>query len=326
MKQFWQTHKKWITYLKIALAVFTIAFILYKLLVAYQIDKKFIQFQFNFSFQNSLFLLLAILLLFANWGLETAKWHLLINQFEKISYRNSLKAVLSGVTLSIITPNQIGDFAGRVIHLQTLNKIKGSLITVIGHTAQVLVTAIFGMYALLAFTAKADFYVYMYWKQIAFAFFIIHAFAIIAYIRIDILYNILSRTKFFNKIEKYIIVFKSYSKTQLTKVLLFSIIRYTVFMVQYMLLLQFFGVHIGLVNSFIGVVAVFCIQSVVPSFILLDIGLRGAAAIFVFEELSNFDKSIELGVLLAAYSLWIINMMVPSLLGLVFILKHRFSK
>jgi hypothetical protein len=97
-------------------------------------------------------------------------------------------------------------------------------------------------------------------------------------------------------------------------------------MAQYMLLLQFFGVHIGLVNCFIGVVAVFCIQSVVPSFILLDIGLRGAAAIFVFEELSNFDKSIELGVLLAAYSLWIINMMVPSLLGLIFILKHRFSK
>ena len=107
--------------------------------------------------------------------------------------------------------------------MQTLNKIKGSLITVIGHTAQVLVTAIFGMYALLAFTAKADFYVYIYWKQIAFAFFIIHVFVVIGYIRIDLVYNILSSTRFFNKIEKYIIVFKSYSKTQLTKVLLFSI-------------------------------------------------------------------------------------------------------
>lgn len=326
MKQFWQTHKKWITYLKIALAVLTIAFILYKLLVAYQIDKKFIQFHFDFSLRNSLYLVLAILLLFANWGLETAKWHLLINRFEKISFGNSLKAVLSGVTLSIITPNQLGDFAGRVIHLQTLNKIKGSLITVIGHTAQVLVTAIFGMYALLAFTAKVDFYVYIYWKQIAFAFFVMHVFAVIGYVRIDFVYNILSRTRFIGKIEKYIIVFKSYSKTQLTKVLLFSIIRYTVFLLQYVLLLQFFGVHIGLVNSFIGVIAVFCIQSVVPSFILLDIGLRGAAAIFVFEELSNFDKSIELGVLLSAYSLWIINMMIPSLLGLIFILKHRFSK
>lgn len=326
MKRFWQTHKKWITYLKIALAVLTIAFILYKLLVAYQIDKKFIQFHFDFSLKNSLYLVLAILLLFANWGLETAKWHLLINQFEKISFANSLKAVLSGVTLSIITPNQIGDFAGRVIHLQTLNKIKGSLITVIGHTAQVLVTSIFGMYALLAFTAKADFYVYIYWKQIAFAFFVMHVFAVIGFIRIDFVYNILSRTRFIGKIEKYIIVFKSYSKTQLTKVLLYSIIRYTVFLLQYVLLLQFFGVHIGLVNSFIGVVAVFCIQSVVPSFILLDIGLRGAAAIFVFEELSNYDKSIELGVLLSAYSLWIINMMIPSLLGLIFILKHRFSK
>jgi hypothetical protein len=326
LKQFWQTHKKWITYLKIAFAILTILFILYKLFVAYQIDKKVIQFHFNFSFQNSLFLFFAVLLLFANWGLETSKWFLLINQFEKTSYINSLKAVLSGVTLSIITPNQIGDFAGRVIHLHTLDKIKGSLITVISHTAQVLATIIFGMYALLAFTAKADFYVYIYWKQIAFAFFVTHIFAIIGYIRLDLLYNILSRTRFFNKIEKYVIVFKSYSKTQLTKVLFFSIFRYIVFLTQYVLLLQFFGVNIGLLNCVIGVIAVFCIQSVVPSFFLLDIGVRGAAAIFVFEELSNFDKSIELGVLLSAYSLWIINMMIPALLGLIFIIKHRFSK
>lgn len=326
MKQFWQTHKKWITYLKIALAVFTISFILYKLLVAYQIDKKFIQFHFDFSFQNSLYLVFAVLLLFANWGLETAKWHLLINQFEKINYLNSLKAVFSGVALSIITPNQIGDFAGKVIHLKTLNKIKGSLVAVIGNTAQVLVTAVFGTYAILAFATKADYFVFIYWKQLALTFFVMHIFAIIGYLRIDLLYRILSRTKYFNKTEKYIIVFKSYSKTQLFKVLTFSSLRYSVYLIQYVLLLQFFGVHIGLLNCFIGVVAVFCIQSLVPSFILLDIGLRGAAAIFVFEELSNFDKSIELGVLLSAYSLWIINMMLPSLLGLIFILKHKFTK
>ena len=157
MKQFWITHKKWITYVKIALAFFTVAFILYKLLIAYKIDEQVAVFQFDFSFQNTVFLVFAVLLLFINWGLETLKWQLLIQQFEEIKFLDALKAVFSGVTLSIITPNQIGDFAGRVIHLKILNKIKGSLVTVIGHTAQSLVTAVFGMYALLAFAAKSRF-------------------------------------------------------------------------------------------------------------------------------------------------------------------------
>lgn len=325
MKQFWLSHNKWITYLKIALAFFTIAFIFYKLLIAYQIDDKFDSFQFEFSIKNTIYLSLAIILLFANWGLETLKWQLLINQFEEINFLNALKAVFSGVTLSIITPNQIGDFAGRVIHLKTLNKIKGSLITVIGHTAQSLVTAVFGMYALLAFAAKADFYVYIYWKYIAIAFVIMHAVVIFGFIRIDLVYNALSRFRFFTKIEQYVVVFKSYTKTQLTKVFLISALRYTVFLVQYVLLLQFFGVQVGLVNCFIGVIAVFCIQSVVPSFFLLDIGLRGASALFIFGELSNANHTFDLGILLSAYSLWVINMMVPALLGLVFILKHKFS-
>lgn len=325
MKQFWLSHNKWITYLKIALAFFTIAFIFYKLLIAYQIDDKFDSFQFEFSIKNTIYLSLAIILLFANWGLETLKWQLLINQFEEIKFLDALKAVFSGVTLSIITPNQIGDFAGRIIHLKTLNKIKGSLVTVIGHTAQSLVTAVFGMYALLAFAAKADFYVYIYWKYIAIAFVIMHAVVIFGFIRIDLVYNALSRFRFFPKIEQYVVVFKSYTKTQLTKVFLISALRYTVFLFQYVFLLQFFGVHVGLVNCFIGVIAVFCIQSVVPSFFLLDIGLRGASALFVFGELSNGNHAFDLGILLSAYSLWVINMMVPALLGLVFILKHKFS-
>lgn len=326
MKQFWQTHKKWIIAIKIALAIITIAFIVYKLLVAYQIDKKFTQFNFNFAASNLIYLIIAFLLMFANWGLEAAKWNLLINQFEKISYTKAIKAILSGATLSIITPNQIGDFAGRIIHLQTLGKIKGSLITVIGHTAQLMVTGIFGMYALLAFAAKADYEVYLNWKPIAAIFFIIHLLFVAAFIRIDLLYKWLIKSRFFYKIEEYIMVFNAYSKKQLTTVFVYSMLRYLVFLLQYVFLLHFFGVQIGLLNSFIGVIAVFCIQSVVPSFILLDIGLRGASALFIFGELSNFDKSIELGVLLSAYSLWIINMLIPSLLGLSFILKHKFTK
>lgn len=326
LEQFWQKHKQWILFLKIVIAIFTIGFILYKLLVAYQIDTKFKSFQFNFSFSNSLLLFCAIVLLFVNWSLETFKWHLLINQFEKISFFNALKAVFSGVTLSIITPNQIGDFLGRIIHLKTLNKYKGSLVAIIGNTSQVLVTAIFGMYALLFFLAKVDYNIYLLKNTLILILIVIHGFVFFAFIRIDLIYQLLSKFKNFSKIEKYVVVFKSYSKKKLFMLFLLSSVRFSVFVTQYILLLYFFGVKIGLVNSAIAVVAIFCIQSIIPSFILIDIGLRGVSALFVFGELSNFDKSIELGVLLSAYSLWIINMLFPSLIGLYYILKHKFIK
>ena len=325
MKQFWIKNKKWIVYVKTLLAVLTIAFIVYKLFVAYNIDEKFSSFTFDFSITNIIFLFLAIILVLANWGLETAKWHLLINQFEKLSYYNSLKAIFSGVTLSIITPNQIGDFAGRVIHLQTLNKIKGSLITIIGHTAQVIVTGIFGSYALLAFAAKLDYDIYLKWKVIALVILIIHVLVVIAFLNIHLLYRLFQTNKWIKKYEQYIQIFNAYTKSQLAKLLVLSMLRYIVFLTQYVLLLYFFGVHIGFLNAIIGVISIFCIQSIVPSFILLDIGLRGASALFIFGELSNYDKSIELGVLLSAYSLWIINMMIPALLGLYFILKQKFT-
>ncbi len=325
MKQFWTKNKKWIVYVKALLAFFTIGFIIYKLFGAYKIDEKFSSFTFTFSFSNSIILLAVILLMGLNWGFETAKWHLLVNRYEKLSYANSLKAIFSGVTLSIITPNQIGDFAGRIIHLQTLNKIKGSLITVIGHTAQVIITGVFGMYALLAFGAQLDYNIYLKWKIIALVMFIIQVIVIWLYIHIHLLYKYLNLNTWFKKYQHYIQVFNAYNKTQLAKLLLFSCIRYIAFLSQYVLLLYFFGVNIGLVNSIIGVISIFCIQSIVPSFILLDIGLRGASALFIFGELSNYDKGIELGVLLSAYSLWIINMMFPALLGLYFILKQRFT-
>jgi hypothetical protein len=206
-----------------------------------------------------------------------------------------------------------------------LDKIKGSLITIIGNTAQVMTTAIFGMYGLLAFVASIDYNVYQYWKPIALFFLIVQLVAIFFFLRIRLVSSFLNKISFLKKFEKHIAVFKAYSQSQLFKVLVFSFLRYVVFSLQYVLLLYFFIVQIGLIKCNIGAIVLFCIQSVVPSFILLDIGLRGASALFVFNELSNFDKSIELGVLLSAYTLWIINLLIPSLFGLYIILKHKFT-
>ncbi|MBP6303552.1 MAG: hypothetical protein KA501_09240, partial [Bacteroidia bacterium] len=58
---------------------------------------------------------------------------------------------------------------------------------------------------------------------------------------------------------------------------------------------------------------------VVPSFTLSDLGIRGASALYFF----SFFTNKHLAILLSAYGLWVINLIVPALLGLILILRYR---
>jgi hypothetical protein len=50
-------------------------------------------------------------------------------------------------------------------------------------------------------------------------------------------------------------------------------------------------------------------------------GIRGALALFFIGQFSTFN----LGILQAAYSLWIINMMLPGLVGLFYLLTFKWK-
>jgi hypothetical protein len=119
------TYKAFIKTLKVLLLLVVTGFIVYKLFYAYHIDTRFRDYQMAKEVGGWYYLALAIALMLVNWGLESLKWKYLIENFEPIDFSTAIKAVFSGVTLSVITPNQIGDFAGRVIHLEVMNKFRG---------------------------------------------------------------------------------------------------------------------------------------------------------------------------------------------------------
>lgn len=334
-----QTHQyqKLIKAAKFALLLIISLFIIYKLVYRYKINKLFQQFSVSEHLNSYLFLTAALILLIFNWGLESVKWQRLINKYEPLTLAASFKAVLSGVCLSIITPNQIGDFAGRVIHLQTLNKIKGSLVTVIGHTAQVLITCFFGLFALwnllivvqnkgILFPENIDWSIHLIEKANSFytyflpiLFILLVVLSTWVYLNLQSVYLYFKRYTWVLKLEKYVQVFEAYSPRELFVILGISFVRYLVFLLQYYLLLVFFDVQIEPLYAFCCIIATFCVQSVVPSFFLLEIGLRGASALWFFGMFSNQTP----GILMAAYSLWIINMMLPALLGMWFIYKVK---
>ena len=299
---------------KILFLLIVSVFIVYKLFYAFKINDLFQNYDISEQVGSWFYILIVLILMILNWGLEAVKWRQLILKFEFISFKTAVKAVLSGVTFNIITPNQIGDFAGRVIHLQTMNKWRGSLVTVIGHFAQVIVTLFFGLCAFAYFAEQ--FIDFSFLLPIGFGAIIILLFI---FLRLHDIYHAIKHWPFIHKIEKYVNVFESFSASNLLHILLISMMRYLVYLSQYYFLLQFFKVEIDLVPTIACIIGTFCVQSVVPSFLLLEIGLRGASALTFFTIFTNNQE----GILLAAYSLWVINILLPALLGMYFIYKVK---
>lgn len=308
------TYQKAIRIAKPLLVVVLTIFIFYKLLFTYKIHQRFEQYDLLHHHGSYLILVLAFVLLFVNWGIESIKWHKLINRFEPMPFLTATKAVLSGVTLSIITPNQIGDFVGRVIHLEVLNKLKGSLITVIGHTAQVIITLFFGVISLSYFSIH--YAGIWYWIPVAIVFLIG---LIFVYLRMNQTYQYVKEVKWLKGLAAYADVFSTFNSKELLQILGWSFLRYLVFLFQYYLLLHFYEVEIDVLPAIACIIGTFCVQSVVPSFLLLEIGLRGASALAFFQLFSSNQE----GILLAAYSLWMVNMLLPALIGMYFIYQVR---
>ena len=86
-----------------------------------------------------------------NLSIETFKWRLLILEIQHIKFVTAFKAVLSGITLGIFTPNRIGDIGGRLFFIEKGKRTYGLLATSIGSFAQFLTTIIMGIIGFFLF-------------------------------------------------------------------------------------------------------------------------------------------------------------------------------
>lgn len=74
-----------------------------------------------------------------------------------------------------------------------------------------------------------------------------------------------------------------------------------------------------MIEVFKNIPLIFFVQSVIPSMALLELGIRGAAAVhFLSPYTSN-----HLGILSGAYSLWIVNLVIPAAIGAIILLVSR---
>ena len=269
---------------------------------------------------------LVFILMIVNWSLEALKWRFAVKQVQPISFFRSLKAVFSGVSFSVSTPNRIGEYLGRVLHLKEGNRLKVISLTILCSFSQLIITLLFGLVSLWILEDKLIDSGISGWpawiKMILTGGAIVFIFLTVLYFRLNSLVSWVIKWKWFNKYTWLINELGKLSATLLIKLLSFSFLRYLVFITQYLLLIKFFGLEIGLWQGFWSMALVFLVMSVIPNIALLEIVQK----IFVTEKILGIFTSNILGIGLATTVIWVINLMIPAAIGSLLILGIKIFK
>lgn len=270
---------------------------------------------------------LVIIMVFVNWGLEARKWQLLMRSIQPMGFFTAFKSVLCGVTLSLNTPNRIGEYGGRILFVQDGNRIKAITLSIAGSIAQLIITMLMGCLGLtwLFFTTEASDQVMgisVFWLRI-FLYGSIFGTVIfvIFFFRLGWLIQLIDKLPYAEKFSRYINVLETFEAKILLRLLSISFFRYIVFVLQYILMLQLLQVEQNVWTGFWLITVMFWILAIIPSFAIADLGIRGTVAKTLFYYSSNV-----LGILTVTFGIWFVNLFIPALLGSLLILGIKIRK
>lgn len=270
---------------------------------------------------NLLLLLIVSILMPFNWLLESIKWEILIQKIQPITLLQSFKAVISGITIGLATPNRIGEIGGRTLFIKKGKRSYAAIATWIGSYSQFIVTISIG-------TASLIIYLFFYKRiesillhySVAFVLIIFFMLNIWFYYKSDKLLLILVKIPLLKTKLQQIGYLKKISTADLSKIIFFSLFRFLIFSTQYYLLLIFFNISISCMDAYISISLIYLFSTLIPTTTIAELGIRSSFAVFF---IGVYSENI-LGIILASFTLWIINLAIPAILGSFFLFKNKF--
>lgn len=271
-----------------------------------------------FSGNGLITLLFCILLIPVNWGVESYKWKIITAPIESISFLNASRSVYSGICLGNLAPARATEFIAKIIFFKPENRPQITVLHFVNGMFQLSITYIIGFVA-LAFKMNGfgDEYVWIAYTAISTAVLVIIIF-IACLVKIDsVLKFITTRISKQQQIETAAYKF---TKIQLMQLFGLSAIRYVVFFIQFVLLIKLFAGNFDL-NIGFGIALYFLITTTIPMISFLEAAIRAAVALVVFKS-AGFSNT---GLALASISVWLLNIILPSILGYIILLKQNFD-
>jgi hypothetical protein len=258
-----------------------------------------------------------------NWAVETIKWQLCIRKIQKISFVTAFKAVLSGVSFSVSTPNRVGEYLGRVLYMDDGNRLRAIALTITGSISQLIITLVMGLIGLLTLRKEiiAGHVLDAVWvNTIQYGLIGILFVLTLFYFRLSWVVRIIEWLPGSRKYTWLFDTLEDLNATLLLQLLSLSALRFFVFIVQYYLLFRLFNVDISWGPALWAVSVSFLVLAVIPTIALFtDLSLRGKVSL----QLLGLFSGNQLGIGFTSVTIWFINLIIPALTGSLLILSIK---
>ena len=272
---------------------------------------------------------LVIILTFINWGLEAKKWQALMINLQPINFFTAFKGVLAGVTLSLNTPNRIGEYGGRVLYVKEGNRLKSVSLSIAGSICQLTITVLMGCFGLIFLLNTEHTHgntimgLSFFWLEVLLSLSVFATVILLLFLfQLSWIIKLFEKVPAFSKYIQYISVLDEFTPKLLLRLLFISLLRYLVFVIQYILLLQVLQVEVTWQQGFWLISILYLVMAIIPSFAIADLGIRGKFSV----ELLSLYSANTIGILGTTFGIWFINLFVPALAGSYFIISKKFFK
>ncbi|PKP12265.1 MAG: hypothetical protein CVU08_11445 [Bacteroidetes bacterium HGW-Bacteroidetes-3] len=300
--------------LKLAIVIGAFYFMFQQLATNELLSLSQLKQQISVLFSKNCWLLL-LLLLFTdvNWILEIFKWKILVSREKKITFFEAYKQSLASLTVSIITPNRIGEYGAKAIFFEKKLRKKIMVLNLIGNLSQLAITiffGIFGMYFLISYF------------EIGFLTFNTSKFLL--FLNILLLLFLIGKisgiTKKLAELKvKTLNYLKQLPLNILVKTIAYSLFRYLVFSHQLYFFLRLFYAE---ADYFTLINLIFCtyfMSSIIPGLAIFDWVIKGSVAVFIF----GFIGVNPLTIVTVTTLMWLLNFAIPALLGSIFVFNFK---
>ena len=270
------------------------------------------------------FLMAAALLMPVTISLQIIKWYqLLRDQGAQVPFRSAAVSHLSGMALGIVTPARIGEL-GRAWFLRELPQIKVFSLTILDKFYSTLAYFSVGVFSLLMFFLPLKDFSAFQTAAIALALISIYTFIVLALIKPEIVSNAFNKYPvFLPKKELFTRIANVMAQVVRKKILFVYGLGSGVWFVvifQLWLLVNAFS-EVNFINGINNASAAHFAKTLFPV-TLGELGVREASVIYFFRNQGVTDSAA----VSAALLLFLLNVLIPSLVGVTFLSRLRWGK
>lgn len=265
------------------------------------------------------YLIVGLLLMPLNLSVEVFKWKLLAGATQPISTLQAWKSYFAGIALSFLTPNRVGEYPGRILYLKRKNTIRLISVSILGAFAQFISLFLYGIAGLVYYNMAFP----GYWQKIVL---MVCCMAIILLVLVFFQFEKwvagIENMKWLRRFQTYSMLIQRFTLSEQFVVLGLSMLRFTIFTIQYLMLLKWMGISLISTEGFLTATLYFWSIAVIPSVAFSELGVRGQVSLFLFHPYTQNT----IGILTATVSLWCINLILPAIVGSILLLRVRLLK